>query len=90
MKRSEIITLSTLGAIALTVILLYCFVFAPMLFEKNEVKPPEIREGEGIYVKSATLDGEPLDTLRLAARRMMQGGTLTLTMTDNADAAMKQ
>ena len=52
MKRSEIITLSTLGAIALIVILLYCFVFAPMLFEKNEAKPPEIRDGEGIYLNS--------------------------------------
>ncbi len=52
MKRKEIITLSTLGAIALAVILLYCFVFAPMLFERAEHKPPEIREGEGIYLNT--------------------------------------
>ena len=48
------------------------------------------REGEGIYVKSATLDGEALETLRISARRMMQGGTLTLVMTENADEAMKK
>lgn len=48
------------------------------------------REGEGIYVKSAALDDQPLDVLRLSVRRMMAGGTLTLHMTDNADEAMKQ
>jgi putative alpha-1,2-mannosidase len=48
------------------------------------------RQGKGIYVERATLDGKPLDTLRLTARRMMAGGTLTLTMTENADAAMKE
>ena len=52
MKRSEIITLSTLGGIALAVILLYCFVFAPMLFTSNEPNLPEIREGEGIYLNA--------------------------------------
>ncbi|MBR0443307.1 MAG: glycoside hydrolase family 92 protein [Clostridia bacterium] len=48
------------------------------------------REGKGIYVKHATLDGEPLKILRLSVRRMMTGGTLTLDMTENADEAMKQ
>lgn len=48
------------------------------------------REGEGIYVKSATLDGESLGQLRITARRMMAGGTLTLVMTENADEAMKE
>ncbi len=48
------------------------------------------REGKGIYVKHAALDGQPLDTLRLSARRMMAGGILTLEMTENADEAMKQ
>lgn len=48
------------------------------------------RQGKGIYVERASLDGEPLDTLRLTARRMMAGGTLTLSMTENADAAMKE
>ena len=52
MKRSQIITLSTLGAIALAVILLYCFVFAPMLFEERQIVLPEIREGEGIYLNT--------------------------------------
>lgn len=48
------------------------------------------REGTGIYVKSATLDGKPLEMLRLSVRRMMAGGVLTLHMTENADEAMKK
>ncbi len=52
MKRSEIITLSTLGAIALVLVLLYSFVFAPMLFEEQEPYVPEIREGEGLYLNA--------------------------------------
>lgn len=52
MKRSEIITLSTLGAIAFVVILLYSFVFAPLLFEEQEPYVPEIREGEGLYLNA--------------------------------------
>ncbi len=41
------------------------------------------KEGEGIYVKSATLDGEPLETLQFSARRMMLGGELVLNMTED-------
>ncbi len=48
------------------------------------------REGKGIYVERAVLDGETLGMLRLSVRRMMQGGMLTLTMTENADRAMKR
>ncbi len=47
------------------------------------------KEGEGIYVKSATLDGEPLNELRFTARRMMQGGTLVLNMTNNTENSRK-
>ena len=52
MRKQELITLSTLGAIALCVVLLYCLVFAPMLFKEDEQILPEIAEGEGIYLSA--------------------------------------
>ncbi len=48
------------------------------------------RQGEGIYVKSATLDGEHLNMLRISVRRMMQGGELVLDMTDRSEEAMRK
>ncbi len=47
------------------------------------------RNGEGIYVKKAELDGERLDILRISVRRMMQGGMLVLDMTKERKEAMR-
>ncbi len=49
-----------------------------------------LREGEGIYVKSATLDGEVLSPLRFGARRMMQGGVLRVEMTGKQKDAARE
>lgn len=38
------------------------------------------RKGKGIYLREARLDGELLTEFRFTVRRMMQGGTLELTM----------
>ena len=38
-----------------------------------------IRQGEGIYVTGAMIDGEPLDDFELSVSRMMQGGKLVIT-----------
>ena len=40
------------------------------------------KEGKGIYVERAYLDGEELKTLSFPASRMMQGGTLKLIMSE--------
>ncbi len=42
------------------------------------------RTGEGIYVKRAFLDGQPLIKLEFSVSRMMRGGTLTLEMSEEA------
>ncbi len=47
------------------------------------------KDGDGIYVKSAELDGRPLDPLCFSARRMMAGGELVLRMTTEASAAQR-
>lgn len=47
------------------------------------------RNGDGIYVNRALLNGKPLDTLRFSVRQMMQGGELELHMTtDPANAQL--
>ena len=38
------------------------------------------REGNGIYVHKAMLNGQLLEDMSFAASRMMQGGELALTM----------
>ena len=43
--------------------------------------------GEGIYVKSAALNGKALQRLCFSAREMMRGGELVLTMTEDASQA---
>ncbi len=48
------------------------------------------RTGRGIYVESATLDGQALDRLQITVRRMMTGGELTLKMTDNPQLAGRE
>ena len=45
------------------------------------------KQGDGIYVKSAALNGVPLDTLCFSVRKMMEGGELLLTMTPDAKKA---
>ncbi len=45
------------------------------------------KQGDGIYVKSAALNGVPLDTLCFSVRKMMEGGELLLTMTPDAKMA---
>ena len=40
------------------------------------------REGEGIYVKQAVLNGVKLDKMSFAASEMMKGGELVLTMSE--------
>jgi len=40
------------------------------------------REGKGIYVKKAVLNGRPLEKMSFAASEMMQGGELVLTMSE--------
>lgn len=40
------------------------------------------KQGSGIYVEKAELNGKNLDTLCFTAREMMQGGTLKLIMSD--------
>ena len=40
------------------------------------------KEGSGIYVEKAYLDGKEMDILSFPASRMMRGGTLKLIMTD--------
>jgi len=52
MKKKEIITLSVTGCVAVLLILLYCFVFAPMLKTETEYPKPDVREGEGTYLGS--------------------------------------
>ena len=42
------------------------------------------KQGGGIYVKSAALNGKPLQTLCFSAREMMRGGELVLVMTEDA------
>ena len=42
------------------------------------------KQGSGIYVKEAFLDGRRLDELAISARAMMAGGELLLVMTDRA------
>ncbi len=41
------------------------------------------KQGEGLYVKNAALNGTPLKTLAFSARGMMEGGELLVTMTPN-------
>ncbi len=45
------------------------------------------KQGEGVYVKSAALNGKPLNPLAFSARGMMEGGELLLTMTPDAAEA---
>jgi putative alpha-1,2-mannosidase len=45
------------------------------------------KTGRGIYVKSAALNGKPLETLCFSAREMMRGGELKLTMTEDVAQA---
>ena len=40
------------------------------------------REGKGIYTRSAALNGEPLDSLEFPASKMMRGGVLRITMSE--------
>lgn len=47
------------------------------------------KAGDGIYVREAELDGERLETLAFSVTRMMRGGTLTMTMTDNPREARR-
>ncbi|MBQ4050765.1 MAG: glycoside hydrolase family 92 protein [Oscillospiraceae bacterium] len=60
-------------------------------FEKAVLHLPDgkdfviLRKGEGIYVKKARLDGEPLKELRFTVRRMMQDGTLEISMTERSE-----
>ena len=42
-----------------------------------------LKQGSGIYVKRALLNGKPLDPLCFTVRDMMRGGDLALTMTAN-------
>lgn len=42
------------------------------------------KQGSGIYVKEALLDGQPLPALSFSVRRMLRGGTLTLRMCEHA------
>lgn len=37
-----------------------------------------IRDGDGIYTESATIDGEPVDNFELSVSRMMKGGKLVI------------
>ena len=41
------------------------------------------KQGAGIYVKSAALNGQPMKTLAFSVREMMAGGELLVTMTPN-------
>ena len=45
------------------------------------------KEGRGIYVRDAWLNGERLRRLALTVREMMAGGTLLLSMTEDVGAA---
>ncbi len=45
------------------------------------------KQGEGIYVKKAKLNGKPLKTLAFSVREMMGGGELDLVMTPDAAEA---
>ena len=38
------------------------------------------KQGDGIYVQEALLDGQPLPSLAFSVRRMLEGGCLTLRM----------
>ena len=46
-----------------------------------------VRQGDGIYVKRAALNGEALETLCFSARELMRGGELVLEMTPDASQA---
>ena len=41
------------------------------------------KQGEGIFVKSASLNGKPLNSLSFTVRELMRGGELRLIMTPN-------
>lgn len=48
------------------------------------------KQGQGIYVQQALLDGQPLDALEISVTRMMQGGKLTFQMTEDQALARKK
>ena len=45
------------------------------------------KQGDGVYVKEAWLNGKRLENLSFSARAMMAGGELRLEMTEDADRA---
>ena len=51
-KKRELITLSVMGVLALLFILLYSFVFAPMLKTETVYPKPDVQEGESTYLGS--------------------------------------
>ena len=48
----------------------------------NELREAIRREGKGIYVKQAVLNGRKLDAMSFSVTEMMQGGELVLTMSE--------
>ena len=50
MSKKEKITLGVLGGLLIALILIYVLAVAPLLEEKSDFVPPELREGEGLYL----------------------------------------
>ena len=49
---------------------------------------PRVRkQGNGIYVRHAELNHQPLDSLCFSVRQLMSGGELVLSMTENVSEA---